>query len=149
MSSEYDVESELPITPVHPREERRQTGRVEAFSDGVFAVAITLLIVSVPVPNLASKDDLFRNVLDNAGWALAAYTISFATILIMWVNHHTLFTQVSRVDRPFMIFNGLLLMLVCFLWDVLQGIPRRGALRVAALTLPPGRWWCQGWGWWA
>ncbi len=115
MSSEYEVGSDLPKSPAHPREERRQTGRVEAFSDGVFAVAITLLILSVPIPpDLASKDDLLANVLASASWALAAYAISFATILIMWVNHHTLFTQVSRVDRPFMIFNGLLLMLVCF-----------------------------------
>jgi len=115
MTSEYKMGPESPISPAHPREERRQTGRVEAFSDGVFAVAITLLILAIPVPKLDPNRELLDDILTNAGWALAAYAISFATILIMWINHHTIFTQVSRIDRPFMIFNGLLLMLMCYL----------------------------------
>jgi uncharacterized membrane protein len=89
----------------------RETGRLEAFSDGVFAVAITLLILSIPVPD--KPNDLLGQVLAKK-WAFLAYLISFLTILIMWINHHSLFKQVARVDRPFLLLNGLLLMLVTF-----------------------------------
>jgi uncharacterized membrane protein len=98
-----------------PRGEGRETARLESFSDGVFAIAITLLILSVPVPTGLSTGDELLAALKANGSAFAAYAISFATILIMWVNHHSVFKQVARVDRPFLMLNGLLLMVVTFL----------------------------------
>jgi uncharacterized membrane protein len=88
------------------------TGRVEAFSDGVFAIAITLLILTVgvdEVPHRALGTELLRL------WpAYLAYAVSFLTIGIMWVNHHTIFRHFARVDRPLLLLNVLLLMLIAF-----------------------------------
>ena len=86
--------------------------RVEAFSDGVFAFAITLLVVTIAQPedyrHLAH--DLARR------WpSLAAYVVSFAVIGIMWLNHHSVFSHFSRVDRGLVYLNLLLLMTVAFL----------------------------------
>ncbi len=91
----------------------KETGRIEAFSDGVFAVAITLLVLDVHVP---ARDHLPPGGLSAALLALwptiGAYTVSFVTILIMWLNHHRLFEQIQRKDHALMLLNGLLLMLV-------------------------------------
>ena len=89
------------------------TGRLEAFSDGVFAIAITLLVLDVHVP-LAS--DLGGGSLLHAllrQWPVyLAYMTSFLTILIMWVNHHQMFARIGRVDHSLLFLNGLLLMSV-------------------------------------
>jgi uncharacterized membrane protein len=90
------------------------TGRLEAFSDGVFAVAITLLVLDLRVPTVESvgPGDLLAAL--GMQWPnYLAYVTSFATILVMWVNHHTLFKLIGRADRLLMIYNGLLLLLVC------------------------------------
>jgi uncharacterized membrane protein len=89
-----------------------ETGRVEAFSDGVFAIAITLLILSVGIEQ-APHGDLGTYLVDL--WpAYVAYAVSFLTIGIMWVNHHLLFDNFARVDRPMLLLNILLLMLIAF-----------------------------------
>jgi uncharacterized membrane protein len=89
----------------------REMGRLEAFSDGVFAIAITLLILEIPVPE--HTDRLLHDVLQR--WpSFLAYAISFVIILIMWVNHHTIFRLLERSDRRFLMINGLLLMLITF-----------------------------------
>src|SRR5262252_9980582 len=82
------------------------TGRAEAFSDGVFAIAITLLVLSLKLSGIGSvKDQLL------AAWPqYFAYVVSFLTIGIMWMNHHTILAHVQRVDRPFLVINLLLLM---------------------------------------
>jgi uncharacterized membrane protein len=81
--------------------------RVESFSDGVFAVAITLLIFGLlPI----GSGVLTYRVLGNAWPQYAAYVVSFLTIGIMWMNHHVLFSHVRLVDRPLMVLNMLLLM---------------------------------------
>ncbi len=95
----------------------KETTRVEAFSDGVFAIAITLLILDIRVPRHPETPgvpfDLARGLL--ALWSpLLAYLMSFAIILVMWVNHHRIFTVVRRIDQAFLFWNGLLLMLVTF-----------------------------------
>jgi uncharacterized membrane protein len=87
------------------------TTRLEAFSDGVFAIAITLLILEIKVPHV-----------DHGLWAglaalwpsYIAFVMSFAVILIMWVNHHELLRMVERVNYPIMLANGLLLLTVTF-----------------------------------
>jgi uncharacterized membrane protein len=83
--------------------------RAEAFSDGVFAVAITLLIFNL-LPIGAAQGKLTYPELGSAWPQYAAYVVSFLTIGIMWMNHHTLFGHVRRIDRPLLVFNLLLLM---------------------------------------
>ena len=87
------------------------SGRLEAFSDGVFAVAITLLALELARPN----PDLPESLLHQLGrhWpSFAAYVVSFLTIGIIWVNHHTLFKNIADVDRPLLFLNLLLLFFV-------------------------------------
>ncbi len=82
------------------------SGRAEAFSDGVFAIAITLLVLSLRLPGHGS---LTSQLL--AAWPqYFAYVVSFLTIGIMWMNHHTMLAHVERVDRPLLVLNLLLLM---------------------------------------
>ncbi|MHA6760528.1 TMEM175 family protein [Streptacidiphilus sp. PAMC 29251] len=84
------------------------SGRVEAFSDGVFAIAITLLILEVKVP---SGPGIGHQLLHH--WpSYAAYVVTFLNIGIMWANHHTVFGYVARVDRV-LVFLNLLLLMVC------------------------------------
>jgi uncharacterized membrane protein len=85
--------------------------RVEAFSDGVFAIAITLLILEIHVPHV--EHGLWNGLL--ALWpSYVAFLMSFAVILIMWVNHHELLRMVADVNYPFLFANGLLLLTVTF-----------------------------------
>jgi TMEM175 potassium channel family protein len=84
--------------------------RLEAFSDGVFAVAITLLALDLAVPE-PGRVKLVRQLTDH--WpSFAAYVVSFLTIGIIWVNHHTLFKNIARIDRPLLFLNLLLLFFV-------------------------------------
>ena len=86
------------------------SGRLEAFSDGVFAVAITLLALNLAVPG-PGHGPLARQLADH--WpSFAAYFVSFLTIGIIWVNHHTLFKNLSEIDRPLLFLNLLLLSFV-------------------------------------
>lgn len=86
-----------------------ETSRVEAFSDGVFAIAITLLILEVHVPRDLDGGSLTNALL--AEWpSYAAFLISFFTIGIMWINHHRLFTLIARVDSWLLVLNMLLLL---------------------------------------
>jgi uncharacterized membrane protein len=90
---------------------RSDTARLEAFSDGVFAIAITLLVLNIRVP-LASelKGQTLLEALRQQWPAYLAYVVSFVTILLMWVGHHNMFTFIRRIDHPFLLLNGLLLM---------------------------------------
>jgi uncharacterized membrane protein len=86
--------------------------RVEAFSDGVFAIAITLLVLTVAQPHT------YRDLAHELGtqWpSLAAYIVSFAVIGIMWINHHSVFMHLEHVDRGLLYLNLLLLMTIAFL----------------------------------
>lgn len=84
--------------------------RVEAFSDGVFAIAITLLILEIRVPR---GSGLWAGLL--ALWpSYIAFLMSFIVILMMWVNHHELLRMVQGVSYPFLFSNGLLLLTVTF-----------------------------------
>src|SRR5919198_1561768 len=91
-----------------------ETGRVEAFSDGVFAIAITLLILAVGIEQGIAKGDVQQQLVHVLWPAYLAYAVSFLTIGIMWVNHHQLFRHFERVDRPLLLLNILLLMCISF-----------------------------------
>lgn len=94
--------------------QEKETTRVEAFSDGVFAIAITLLVLDLKVPraeNLPPGTSLWQFLVGQ--WPVfLAYLVSFCTILIMWASHHRLFNQIKRTDGTFMYINGLLLLFV-------------------------------------
>jgi uncharacterized membrane protein len=96
------------------RSEEKETGRLEAFSDGVFAIAITLLILQIPLPDLTKNAPNLLTQLGNQWATYLAYLVSFLTILIMWVNHHIIFRLIHRTDQLFLILNGLLLMVITF-----------------------------------
>lgn len=95
-------------------EEFGETRRIEAFSDGVFAVAITLLVLGFHVPQTLLADrDLVQWLLDQ--WPVFfAFVTSFATIGVMWINHHRMFTHIKRADTTLLSLNLLLLLLVVF-----------------------------------
>jgi uncharacterized membrane protein len=84
--------------------------RAESFSDGVFAVAITVLVFNLLTIADKTSGDLTPQTLLHYWPAYFAYVVSFLTIGIMWLNHHTMLSAVSRVDRPVLVLNLLLLM---------------------------------------
>jgi uncharacterized membrane protein len=86
--------------------------RVETFSDGIFAIAITLLVLTIAQPK--NYHDLGRS-LANSWPDFAAYVVSFAIIGIMWLNHHAVFLRLETLDRGFTYLNFLLLMTITFL----------------------------------
>jgi uncharacterized membrane protein len=89
------------------------TNRMEAFSDGVFAIAITLLILEVHVPP-SDFDNLWRGIADQ--WpAYLAYATSFLTIGGIWMAHHAIFRRLDSANQRLMVLNLLLLMATAFL----------------------------------
>lgn len=93
--------------------QRWVTGRTEIFSDAVFAIAITLLVLDLGVP-ASEFHDLWRGILEE--WpSYLAYATSFLTIGGIWLAHHGIFTRLAYVDRRLMRLNLLLLMAVAFL----------------------------------
>ena len=112
--------------------EEKETGRLEAFSDGVFAVAITLLVLNIKIPpdNLLQDSDLW-SALGSQWPTLLAFVTSFFTIGIMWINHHRLFTHIRHTDTGLMLFNLLLLLVIVF-------IPFPTALLAQQYSVYPG-----------
>jgi uncharacterized membrane protein len=103
----------------------KNTARLEAFSDGVFAIAITLLVLELKVPHLASgapepsaealrdTQRQRRSVIIAEQWpGYLSFITSFFSILIIWVHHHAMFRLVRRTDARLLFANGLLLMMV-------------------------------------
>lgn len=87
------------------------TARLQTFSDGVFAIAATLLILEIRLPEHGSVTHGLLHL-----WpSYAAYAISFLIIGIMWINHHALFGVIDRVDRTFLAINVVFLMVIAFL----------------------------------
>ncbi len=86
-------------------------GRLEAFSDGVFAIAITLLVLDLKVPQGVPWGGLWH-ALGQQWPAYFAYLVSFLVIGIIWLNHHSIFDKVRAVDRVLLIANLTLLLFV-------------------------------------
>jgi uncharacterized membrane protein len=95
-------------------EAARDAGRLEAFSDGVFAIAITLLVLDIHAPRGAHGEPaLWRALL--ALWPnYFSYAVSFLVIGSIWANHHTMFRHIRCVDRTLLWLNTLLLLNVAF-----------------------------------
>jgi uncharacterized membrane protein len=110
-----------------------QTARVEAFSDGVFAIAITLLILEIVVraPHEPVASGVLQAELLHLWPSYLAYLASFLTIGVMWLNHHRLFTLIVKNDDGLSAYNLLLLLGVTW-------IPFPTAL-LASQLLSPGR----------
>ncbi len=109
-------------------------GRVETFSDGVFAIAITLLVLTIAPPSDYAH---LAHQLAERWPSLAAYVVSFLVIGIMWVNHHTIFTNLHRIDRGLFYLNLVLLMTIVFIpypTEVFGDALRRGEGLQAART---------------
>jgi uncharacterized membrane protein len=115
--------------------DRWETGRIEAFSDGVFAIAITLLVLDISVPPEAF-DDLLSGIIDE--WpSYLGYATSFLTIGALWLAHHGVFRRLRYANNRIMRINLLLLMVVAFLPYptrlVAEAIRDQSAERVAAI----------------
>jgi uncharacterized membrane protein len=89
------------------------TNRLEAFSDGVFAIAITLLVLELHVPEPGSGE--LGHELLQAWPSYVAYIITFITIGIIWINHHAAFSRLRSVDHSILMWNLLLLLTVSVL----------------------------------
>ena len=90
----------------------RGTRRIEAFSDGVIAVAITLLILDIHVPDV--QTGLLQALLNQ--WpSYLGYVTSFLVIIIFWANHHNMFRHIHQVDYPLLLINALFLMCIAFI----------------------------------
>ena len=80
------------------------TSRLEAFSDGVLAIAITLLVIEIHAPEVGRGETLAHALWQQ--WpSYVAYLVSFLTIGVIWLNHHRVFTQVIGVDGPLLVLN--------------------------------------------
>ncbi|MBD2093308.1 DUF1211 domain-containing protein [Microcoleus sp. FACHB-1515] len=88
------------------------TARLEAFSDGVFAIAITLLVLEIKVP---PPDTVLGAELLQLWPSYLAYVVSFLVIGAIWINHHAMFHHIVRVDGTLLLLNILNLMLIAFL----------------------------------
>ena len=95
----------------------RSTDRMEAFTDGVIAIAITLLTLDLHVPlhDVAGNDSqVWRALLDS--WPnFVAFLMSFIVVGIIWINHHTMFTHIQRTDSNLVLYNTFFLLTVSVL----------------------------------
>lgn len=95
-----------------------KTNRIEAFSDGVFAIAITILVLTITVPTL-TKTQVANGELLGALMGLwpkiLSYIISFAIVGIFWIGHHIMFHYIKKTDRQILWLNNIFLMIVSFI----------------------------------
>jgi uncharacterized membrane protein len=89
-------------------------GRVEALSDGVFAIAMTVLVLGLQVPEGGRSAELHARL-----WALwpklASYTLSFVMLAVLWIGHHYQMHYIRRVNRPLLWLNLIFLLAITFL----------------------------------
>jgi len=91
------------------------TGRIEAFSDGVFAIAITLLVIEIGVPHVEGTGTTLFGALIEQWPSYLGYAISFLQIGVIWANHHNRFRYITRSDHLLLFLNTLFLMCVAFI----------------------------------
>jgi len=97
--------------PENKIEHGKETSRIEGFSDGVFAIAITLLILDIHVPEFHEGETLLSTLMHE--WAsMLALLIGFFTILVCWINHHYMFQVIRKMDSRLLLLNGFKLLIV-------------------------------------
>jgi uncharacterized membrane protein len=102
-----------PAAPASEPARTLRTARLEAFSDGVFAIAITLLVLEITVP-AESDADLLGAVIDQ--WpSYLGYVVSFSTIGALWLGHSAVTEHIARADATLVRLNLLLLLVVSFI----------------------------------
>jgi len=94
-------------------EESEETTRLEAFSDGIFAIAMTLLVLEIRLPEQVPPGTL-GDALLHVWRSYLAFLTSFATIGVMWVNHHRIFNLIRRTDQAILALNLLLMLGITF-----------------------------------
>jgi uncharacterized membrane protein len=97
------------------RARRTRTTRLEAFSDGVFAIAITLLVLDLAVPVNAQADSHLLDAIADEWPGYLGYIVSFATVGAMWLGHDAITDYLDHADTTLLRLNLLLLLLVSFL----------------------------------
>jgi len=90
----------------------KETTRIEVFSDGVFAIAITLLVLELIQTLHSQTSDGLLKIFSDHWQSFLAFSIGFITILVCWINHHVAFEYIKKVDTNLMWINGLLLFVV-------------------------------------
>lgn len=106
--SEWDIAADPGETP--------SSARVEAFSDGVFSIIITLLVLDLRVPGRDTLNGQTLTVVLLRQWPLyLAYVLSFLQVGVVWANHHTMFHYIRRSDHVLLIYNLLLLLCTALL----------------------------------
>lgn len=91
------------------------TRRIESFSDGVFAIAVTLLVLEIKVPSQQFVNEFGLALSLISIWpSYLAFVTSFLTILVIWAHHHWIFSFIKRADHLLVYLNGLLLLVVTF-----------------------------------
>lgn len=121
--------------------DEKQTARLEAFSDGVFAIAITLLVLELKTPHIPVMPSAEKGP-PTAAWlceellkewpSYIAFVTSFLSVLIMWMHHHAMFRLVKRVDPALLLANGVLLLAVSI-------VPFPTAVVAEYMTTPANR----------
>jgi uncharacterized membrane protein len=117
------------VTATDPDRALPNTDRLETFSDGVFAIAITLLVLEIQVPEDTAH---LLEALGGLWSSYLAYVVSFLLIGLVWANHHAMFEHIKVTDRVLLFLNTLLLMNVAFL-------PFVAAVLAAALRTGQGQ----------
>jgi uncharacterized membrane protein len=95
------------------QEEIKETSRLEAFSDGVFGFAITLLVLDIRVPQITADQSLFQAIIQDWSTYLS-FLIGFFTILICWINHHFMFDYIYKSNSKLLLLNGFKLLVITF-----------------------------------
>lgn len=99
------------MTGAENKGEVKETARIEAFSDGVFAIAITLLILEIDIPEVKQNETLVGSLLHE--WpSFLALLIGFFTLLVCWINHHYMFSMIYKSNSVLSLINGFKLLVV-------------------------------------
>ena len=116
MADWHDVESDERPAEAPEGDSSYRLGRLLAFSDGVFAIAITLLVLNVPVPGLRHPSaDALRQALVATGGHVVTFAWSFGLVGLYWIFHHRLYARLRRVDGWLLWLNLLVLFTVCLI----------------------------------
>jgi uncharacterized membrane protein len=99
--------------PAATAAERRELDRVGAFSDGVFAIAITLLVLNIEVPDVPGHD--LGSAISGLSDDFVAYGIGFAVMGLFWYEHHKLFSPLGRANGRLVLVNTALLALIALM----------------------------------